>query len=189
MLDFDLDLTALGITDTGKRAAAETELQRLVTEYQFILHWIGRDGKTLTRGLSKSIKQNLEHLEAAREKVTPILAAPELDESIFPIPYLHATEAVSTAVTALDKAIRLYTEAVEQIGPGQIEVQTPTYHLTIGLLALIHKNTGVRSTRFSTVSHTRWLIRVVHKITGEEVTLAWVAKRITEFRQANPTRQ
>ena len=189
MLDFNPDLTALGITDTEERAAAKTELQRLAAGCQLTLDWFGHDGKTLTRGLSKSIKQNLEHLEVAREKVTPILAAPELDESIYPIPYLPAANPLATAVTALDEAIQLYTAAVEQIGSGQIKAQSPTYHLTMGLLALILKSTGIQSSRFTTKFHTRWLIRVVHKITGEEVSPAWVAKRITEFRKVKPARQ
>jgi hypothetical protein len=189
MLDFDPELKKLVITDTGERAAAKTELLRLVEDYQLTLYWFGQDGKALTRGLSKSIKQNLEHLEAAREKVTPILAAPELDESIFPIPYLPVAIHLTTAVTALDEAIQSYTVAVEQIGSGQIKAQSPTYHLTMGLLALILKRTDIPSSPDTSIRHTKWLIIVVHKITGEEVTRAWVAKRITEFNKVKPARQ
>jgi hypothetical protein len=191
MLDLDPELTKLVITDTEERAAAKTELLRLVEGYRLTLYWFGKDGKTLTQGLSKSIKQNLEHLEAAREKVTPILAAPELDESIFPIPYLPVANPLATAVTALDEAIQLYTAAVEQIGSGQIKAQSPTYHLTMGLLALIlkSKSTGIQSSRFTSIRDTKWLIRVIHKITGEDVTRAWVAKRVTEFNKVKPARQ
>ena len=189
MLDFDPDLTTLGITDTEERAAAKTELQRLVEFYQGNIDWFGKDGKTQTKGISKSIKQNLVHLQAAREKVTPILASLELDESIFPIRYLSAATPLARAITALDEVIQLYTEAVEDIGSGQIKSHSPTYHLTMGLLALILKSTDIGHSRFATRRHTKWLIRVVHKITGEDVTDAWVAKLRTESNKVKLERQ
>jgi hypothetical protein len=179
MLNFESYITSLGITDPRERATSVAELQGLAANYQEYLRWVGHDGKTLTRGLSDSIKQNLKRLETAKGHIEPILAAPELDESIHPIPFIHAIDSIAAANQALDKAIQLYTETFEGIGNGQIPTLTPTQYLTMGLLAFIHKSTGALP---SSKMHTGDIVGVVNEITGEEITPSWVLRRITDFR-------
>lgn len=179
MLNFELYITSLGITDPRARATTEAELQRLAANHQEYLRWVGHDGKTLTRGLSNSIKQNFKRLETAKGHIEPILAAQELDESIHPVPFIHAIDSIAAANQALDKAIQLYTETLEWIGNGQIPTLTPTHYLTMELLALIHKSTGALP---SSKMHTGEIVEVVNEITGEEITHSWVLRRITDFR-------
>ncbi len=179
MLSFESHIPSLGVTSPIERAATDTELHRLATYYQENLSWFGDDGKATTRGLSNSVKQNFEALKAAQKLIKPILASAELDESIYPIPFISAIDAVATANTALEEAIRLYTGAVEQIGCGQIPTHTPIHLLTMELLALIHQRTGALP-RLSI--HNKWIDGVLLDITGKEVTTAWLQKQTTQYR-------
>jgi hypothetical protein len=56
-------------------------------------------------------------------------------------------------------------------------------------LALIFKRTDIPRSPDTSIRHIKWLISVVHKITGEEVTRAWVDKRKTEFNKVKRARQ